>query len=140
MIYCDTSLLVTALTGEPRTAKVQAWLVDQQEGALCISGWVVSEFSSAIAIKRRRGELSDSERASALSNWQVARAENLTEVAVPEAAFDLAARFCDRHELGLRAGDALHLAVASLGGHSLATLDAVMAGAALEVGVRVVGV
>ncbi len=40
----------------------------------------------------------------------------------------------------LRAGDALHLAVASLGGHALATLDARMKEGAVAVGVRVVGV
>ena len=40
----------------------------------------------------------------------------------------------------LRAADALHLAVAALGGHALATLDARLAEGAQAVGVRVVGV
>ena len=44
-----------------------------------------------------------------------------------------------RHELALRAADALHLAVAALGGHALATLDARLAEGAQAVGVRVVG-
>ena len=38
------------------------------------------------------------------------------------------------------AADALHLAVAALGGHALATLDARLAAGAQAVGVRVVGV
>ena len=40
----------------------------------------------------------------------------------------------------LRGPDALHLAVAALGGHALATLDAWLAEGAQAVGVRVVGV
>ena len=40
----------------------------------------------------------------------------------------------------LRGPDALHLAVAALGGHALATLDARVAEGAKAVGVRVVGV
>ena len=140
MIYLDTSLLVTALTAEPDTAPVQAWLVKFEAGALCTSDWAVSEFSSALALKLRRGDLSDEERARVLSNWRVTQQANLVVIPVPQPAYDLAARFCDRHEMGLRAGDALHLAVASLGGHSLATLDAVMAKGAVAVGVEVVGV
>lgn len=138
MIYCDTSLLVTALTVEDRSARVQAWLTIQNEGELCISRWVVSEFSSALALKLRRGEMPADERARILSNWHVLRQDHLAMVPVPEDAFDLAARFCDRHESGLRAGDALHLAVASLGGHTLATLDRALAEAAVAVGVGVV--
>ena len=39
MIYLDTSLLVTALTAEPDTTRVQAWLAKREAGALCISDW-----------------------------------------------------------------------------------------------------
>ena len=140
MIYCDTSLLVTALTVEDRTAQVQAWLTTRTEGELCISLWVVTEFSSALSLKLRRGEMPVDERARIISNWHALRQDHLATLPVPEEAFDLAARFCDRHESGLRAGDALHLAVASLGGHSLATLDRTMAEAAVAVGVGVVAV
>lgn len=140
MIYLDTSLLVTALTAEPDSARVQAWLVKYEAGKLCISDWAVSEFSSALALKLRRGELDAEERARILSNWKITRRDNLNVVPVPQPAYDLAARFCDRHELSLRAGDALHLAVASLGGHSLATLDTIMAKGAVAVGVEVVEV
>ena len=137
MIYCDTSLLVTALTVEDRTAQVQAWLTTRTEGELCISLWVVTEFSSALSLKLRRGEMPVDERARIISNWHALRQDHLAMLPVPENAFALAAQFCDRFESGLRAGDALHLAVAALGGHSLATLDQTMARAAVEVGVGV---
>ena len=138
MIYCDTSLLVTALTVEDRSAQAQAWLTTRNEGDLCISPWVVSEFSSALAIKLRSGAVPVAERARILSNWHVLQQDHLAMVAVPETAFALAAHFCDRYESKLRAGAALHLAVASLGGHALATLDRTMAEAASAVGVAVV--
>lgn len=137
MIYCDTSLLVASLTSEPATAIVQRWLGEQDAGALCISGWVVTEFSSALAIKLRSGELSVAQRADVLTHWRSMLSENLVMIPVPQPAYDLAARFADRHELKVRAGDALHLAIASLAGVPLATLDRVMALAAVAVGVTV---
>lgn len=139
MIYCDTSLVVAGLSNEPMAGAVQAWLADQAEGELCISGWAVTEFSSAVSLKLRRKEIDPPAKAQMLSNWQVIRQDHLVVIPVPEQAFALAARFCDRDDLGLRAGDALHLAVASLGGHQLATLDKLLAAAALAVGVEVTG-
>ena len=41
MLYLDTSLLVAALTEEPRTDSVQTWLGDQEPEELVISDWVV---------------------------------------------------------------------------------------------------
>ena len=138
MIYCDTSLLVSALTVEAGSVKVQRWLANQEAAALCISGWVVTEFSSAVALKLRRSELTRDDAALALTNWRSLQQDRLITIPVPSEAFALAARFCDMTVPGLRAGDALHLAVASLGGHSLATLDARMRVGAGAVGVPAV--
>ena len=140
MIYCDTSLLVAALTAEDRSAQVQVWLASQAEGELCSSPWVISEFSSALSLKLCSGAKTVAERARTLANWHVLQKDHLSLVPMPETAFALAAQFCDRYESRLRAGDALHLAVASLGGHALATLDRTMAEAAIAVGVGVVPV
>lgn len=139
MIYCDTSLVVAGLSNEPMTQPVQAWLSEQDADTLCISSWVVTEFSSAVSLKLRRGDLDQTGKAQMLSSWQVIQRDHLALVPVPDQAFALAARFCDRDDLGLRAGDALHLAIASLGGHRLATLDQQLASAALAVGVAVTG-
>jgi hypothetical protein len=48
--------------------------------------------------------------------------------------FRTAARFVDRHELRLRAGDALHLAVASEQGATLVTRDKTLAAAGPALG------
>jgi len=135
MIYCDTSLLVAGLTVEQDSLRVQSWLTSQPEGRLCISHWVISEFSSALSIKLRRGDMQVSQRERIAGNWRVLQRDYLTILPVTPQAFDLAAKFCDRHETGLRSGDALHLAIASLEGHTLATLDKAFAAAAVEVGV-----
>ena len=137
MVYCDTSLLVAALSNEPMTQPVQSWLTAQPAEALCVSHWVVTEFSSAVSLKKRRGDLDAAGKAQMLSNWHTLLRDHLVLLPVADQTFALAARFCDRDDLRLRAGDALHLAIASLGGHRLATLDTILAAAALAVGVEV---
>ena len=50
-------------------------------------------------------------------------AESFTVLAVTGAHFRAAAKFVDQHRLGLRAGDALHLATASEHGATVHALD-----------------
>jgi uncharacterized protein len=137
MIYCDTSLLVSALTVEQETPVSRKWIATQDAGVLCTSGWTVAEFSSALSIKLRTKAISETERAAVMTYWRLMLVENIVIVPVPAHAFDLAARFADQHQLNLRAADALHLAVASVHGVPIATLDRTMAKAALEVGIEV---
>ena len=140
MIYCDTSLMIASLIPEGASDSVQAWLAEQAEGTLCISDWVVTEFSSALGIKLRRGVIPADRQSHILAEWRARIADQLTLLPVPQPAFALAARYCEMPATGLRAADALHLAVAALGGHALATLDARLAEGAQAVGVRVVPV
>ena len=137
MIYVDASVLVAALVLEVNTERALAWISARPGGVLCISGWVATEVSSALALKMRIGALTADRRTAILSVWQELRSASLSTVPVPQDAFTLAADMIDDPGSTLRAGDALHLAIASLGGHSLATLDARLAEAALRVGVPV---
>ena len=66
-LYLDTSLLVAALTHEAQTARVQAWLDAQAADDLAISDWVGAEFSAALSIKRRLGQMGADHRADALA-------------------------------------------------------------------------
>ena len=138
MIYCDTSLMIASLIPEGASDSVQAWLAEQAEGTLCISDWVVTEFSSALGIKLRRGVIPADRQSHILAEWRARIADQLTLLPVPQPAFALAARYCEMPATGLRGSDALHLAVAALGGHALATLDARLVEGAQAVGVRVV--
>ena len=62
-------------------------------------------------------------------------AESFTVLAVTGAHLRATAKFVDQHALGLRAGDALHLAIASEHGATVHTLDQRLAEAGPALGV-----
>ena len=137
MLYLDTSVLVGALTPETATPRLQAWLAEQRPGELCISQWVVTEFSSALSIKLRTGQINPDHRAAALALFSKMRAETLTVEAISAVHFETAARFADLYALGIRAGDGLHLAITQQIGAALCTLDKKLADAGAVLGVKV---
>jgi uncharacterized protein len=136
MLYLDTSLLVAALTNETRTSPVQHWLEDQDPGELTASDWVVTEFSSALSIKLRMGQIGPAHRADALALFTNLCRDSLEIVPISRSDFRLAAHLADRHQLGLRAGDALHLAICLGQGAALCTLDRRLSDAGSAVGVK----
>jgi uncharacterized protein len=133
--YLDTSVLVAAFTNEIKTPVVQQWLGAQSGGDLPISHWVVTEFSSALSLKLRTGQVDATERTETLADFEKLWTCSLTLLPITEAHFSTAARFADQHELGLRAGDALHLAICADHGAALYTLDRRMADAGRALGV-----
>jgi len=136
MLYLDTSLLVAALTNEAETERMQSWLSQQAEDNLVISDWVATEFSSALSVKLRAGNIEAAHRAEALAMFTRLAADSFTVVPVSRAQFRTAARFADQHTLGLRAGDALHLAICADRGATLCTLDQRLSEAGSALGVR----
>lgn len=123
MLYLDTSVLVAALTNEGRTDDVQPWLAEQPAGELCVSDWVITEFSAALSMKLRTQQLRPKDRTEALSLFTSLREESLQVLGLSRLDFHTAAHFADQHATGLRSGDALHLAVAANHGLRVVSLD-----------------
>ena len=136
MLYLDTSLLVAVLTNEAETERMQSWLGQQAEDDLAISDWVATEFSSALSMKLRAGHIEPTHRADALAMFTRLTTDNFLVVPVSRLQFRTAARFADQHTLGLRAGDALHLAVCADHGATLCTLDRRLSDVGSALGVK----
>jgi uncharacterized protein len=115
---------------------MQAWLVAQSPEDLAISDWVTTEFSSALSVKLRTGQIDTTDRMEALALLTRLAAESFTVLPVTRSQFRTGARFADQHALGLRAGDGLHLAVCADHGATLCTLDRRLADAGPALGVK----
>jgi len=127
MVYIDTSVIVALLTLEPNTQEVMTWYAGLRDVPYC-SDWLLTEFSSAIAIKVRTRQLTEAHAKLVRRQFNLLAAGGLRLVPVSRAAFKQAADMVKQHRVGLRAGDSLHLAVAlELGASHMATLDGTLA-------------
>ncbi len=140
MVYIDTSALVPAFVREPKSDAVLAWL-ETSGGRLVISEWSITEFSSAAAIKARTGEITSAMAKQARARF-LGFARDHCSIAVPQRAeFRRAADLAGNVNLKLRAGDALHLAIAEASKvQGILCLDETMAAGAKAMGLDVVSV
>lgn len=112
MVYLDTSALVALVANEPTAPALKRWLGGQGDRPLCSSDWCVPEVASALAIKVRTGQLEEAQADAAWEAFGAACDGLLTLQPVQAGDYSLAAQMCRVPQSGLRAGDALHLAVA----------------------------
>jgi len=134
--YLDTSLLVAALTNEAETKRMQSWLAAQKSGVLAVSEWVATEFSAALSVKLRTGQIEKTHRSDALAMFAQLMAASFSLLPISAIEFRTAAHFADRSSSGLRAGDALHLAICANHGATICTLDRRLSEAATALGVK----
>lgn len=112
MIYVDTSVWVALQQREAKTEAVQAWVEARGMTRLACSGWVKTEYASALSIKRRRGDIDDDTLARAHRTFSQLCVAGPRWLSVEAQDFVEAARLCADFATRIRAGDALHLAVA----------------------------
>lgn len=140
MTYVDTSALVPVFIREPKSEAVIRWFESSGE-RLALSEWSLVEFASAAAIKVRTGQTAAGlARQAGLRLREFARRH--CTVAVPgRGEFQRAAELAGDESLKLRAGDALHLAIAaSLQAGAILCLDDAMAASARALGMTAVTV
>ncbi len=109
-VYVDTSVWVALLAREAPATALSLWLADAP--ALCCAQWTELELASAMGIKHRRGELSLNAARTICDVFASMMVYQVQALSVDRADMALARTLCMDMGRGLRAGDALHLAVA----------------------------
>ena len=122
MIYLDTSVLGAVFFREPNASLVFRQIKAARTNRLFISSWTLTEMASVGAIKERMGVIDHATRQKALSSFQRFASFRLALIEIEPTDFRSAALLIEGPG-GLRAGDALHLAVARRIPAKLATLD-----------------
>lgn len=136
MFYLDASVVVANVTAEPFTRVVRDWWKIQRPETLAFSSWTLTEVASALSTKVRRNDILDAERIEA-QRFLKAMQNSFIRCQIDESHFVAARRFADRPFTGLRAGDALHVAIAADYDQTLVTLDRATAQSAGLIGLDV---
>lgn len=111
LTYVDTSVWVALLAREAPAAALTPWLANAP--ALCCADWTQLELTSALGIKHRRGELPLIAARAICDVFASMMAYQVREIPLSPTDVSQARALCFEMGRGLRAGDALHLAVAT---------------------------
>ena len=133
MLYLDTCVLLAVLTPEVHT-QVATQALAQAPSTPAISPWTTTELHSALGLKVRTGALNTSQADAVLEAYQHTLAPALLMLDIEERDFRHADACLRSWPAGLRAADALHLAIAAGRGATLCSLDARFVGAAKGLG------
>lgn len=112
MLYLDTSVLVPLFLPELESERIQRWIERQADELLFISEWTLTEFASALGLKVRSKHLHPDQARNAQKLLQRLALESFHVHVPTRADYAQATAYLGNYALGLRAGDALHLAIA----------------------------
>ena len=113
MLYFDTSFLAPLILPEATSDQIAAFVRRLPAEEFAVSHWTRVEFSSLIGRELRMGSLDAQAAARADARFEAMVDESFSILLPTVDDFGLARRYLGRFETGLRAGDALHLAVAN---------------------------
>lgn len=138
MIYVDTSVFVALCTTEPKSDDVAKWYINSS-AKMISSTWAFTEFSSALSLKVRTGQITEKQSREAWKKFDGLCQNDIELLPIENKVYYSAGIVVIDSKSNLRAGDALHLAVAKqLKSKSLATLDKVLAKNASNVKIQAV--
>ncbi len=136
-MYVDTCVLLSLFFRDTGTRAALAWLEAAGSETITTSPWARTEFASAAGIMARRRDITAELHHEGLARFGRFVDTRLAMEPVVSADFDRATGWISNYDTGLRAGDALHLAVCARINARLCTADETMADAASRVGVAV---
>jgi len=138
MIYVDTSVFVALCTTELKSDDVAKWYVNSS-AKMISSTWAFTEFSSALSLKVRTSQITEKQSREAWKKFDSLCQNDIELLPIENKVYYSAGILVVDSKSNLRAGDALHLAVAKqLKSKSLATLDKVLAKNASSVKIQAV--
>lgn len=131
MHYFDASFLIPLVRKEPASDRVEAQVLKLPRGSLITSNWARVECWSGLGREVRMKRLDMTLFEDCCQRLDRLIAENFRVVAPTEDDFAMAAQMLRKPHSGLRAGDALHLAIArGIGATRVLTMDRTMISAA----------
>ena len=138
MHYFDTSFLVPLILPEATSDPIAKFFADLAGEDLAVSHWMRVEFSSLLAREVRMGGLSAEAAREADARFETMVSESFTVLLPNGDDYNLAKVYLGRFETRLRAGDSLHLAIASnRKAESIYSLDKMLLKAGQIIGVPV---
>ncbi|WP_295435933.1 type II toxin-antitoxin system VapC family toxin [uncultured Thiodictyon sp.] len=134
MHYADTSVLMAYLVIEPYSAQAEAALRDPAHSPLAVSAWTETELVSAFGIKCRTKQIDEADMEKGLEKYEALRGF-FVHLQVQHEDYRNAATLLRDWRVGLRAGDALHLALAQRHSCVMLSLDKRLVKAGLQAGI-----
>lgn len=113
MQYFDTSFVAPLLLEEATSSKIEAFFAQCPAGALTISHWTRVEFASLVAREVRMGGMKENNALVVIGQFDELVAESFQVLMPTVADYERAKNYIEHFDSKLRAGDALHLAIAS---------------------------
>jgi predicted nucleic acid-binding protein len=137
MTYLDTSVLVPLYLHEPGSLEARRVFASLPQSELAISEWSQTEFVSAVGIRVRMKHLERGAARDIIRAFHRLAVQGLTLLKVETQDFAVANQYIEQFDLGLKAGDALHLAIAwNNGAQKLFSSDQVMLRCARQFGIE----
>lgn len=112
MIYCDTSLPVAIMLPQGNSGDARRWFGVQPIDQLVANPWTATNVGSALALKRRLGKINDVSHANVVRMARGLLATIRSVLVTADHFVAAGERFVTAPPSGLRADDALHLAIA----------------------------